>query len=164
MWQAARHGNLEQMQALFRQNPNRRVFFNRLDPETKLTPLHYAARFHHLDVCRYLIEQCEADLNKPGEDGMTPLHYLARFRAEKESQVGLVGRRDQLLFARSCLRLDGLVRKSPPISDSLPSGYQRTRRLCCDVSLRCLLTRVDFSRRAETRSVGCEARGYSLRI
>jgi ankyrin repeat protein len=58
-----------------------------LDFETKLTALHYAARFHHEDICEFLIEECQVDVNKAGEDGMTPLHYIARFRVEKESQV-----------------------------------------------------------------------------
>ena len=63
------------------------MVFNRLDLETKLTALHYAARFHHLNICRYLIEVCRVDVNKAGEDGMTPLHYIARFRVEKDTQV-----------------------------------------------------------------------------
>ncbi|CAF1140837.1 unnamed protein product, partial [Rotaria sordida] len=85
---AARDGNIEQLQALFQENEsNYRVFFNRLDPETKLTALHYAARFHHFQICQYLIEHCEADVNKAGEDGMTPLHYIARFRVEKDTQA-----------------------------------------------------------------------------
>ncbi len=58
-----------------------------MDFETKLTALHYAARFHHEDICEFLIEECQVDVNKAGEDGMTPLHYIARFRVEKESQV-----------------------------------------------------------------------------
>jgi ankyrin repeat protein len=87
-YQAARYGNLEQLKILFQENRfNYKTFFNRLDPETKLTALHYAARFHHYDICQYLIENCEVDVNKPGEDGMTPLHYIARFRVEKDSQV-----------------------------------------------------------------------------
>jgi hypothetical protein len=73
---------------LFDENQsNYKIFFNRLDPETKLTALHYAARFHHYDICKYLIEKCQVDVNKAGEDGMTPLHYIARFRVEKDSQV-----------------------------------------------------------------------------
>ncbi|UJR27150.1 hypothetical protein I4U23_008449 [Adineta vaga] len=87
-FQAARHGNLEHLKRLYQQNiSNHKIFFNRLDSETKLTALHYAARFHHLDICIFLIEQCEANVNKAGEDGMTPLHYIARFRVEKDSQT-----------------------------------------------------------------------------
>jgi ankyrin repeat protein len=87
-YQAARYGNLEQLKILFQENQfNYKTFFNRIDPETKLTALHYAARFHHYDICQYLIENCEVDVNKAGEDGMTPLHYIARFRVEKDSQV-----------------------------------------------------------------------------
>jgi ankyrin repeat protein len=66
---------------------NCKVFFNRLDPETKLTALHYAARFHHQSICEYLVEKCGADVNKAGEDGMTPLHYTVRFRVDKDNQV-----------------------------------------------------------------------------
>lgn len=76
---------MDELKLLYREyQSNRRAFFNRLDPETKLTALHYAARFHHLEVCQFLVAECEADVVKPGEDGMTPLHYVARFRVEKE--------------------------------------------------------------------------------
>jgi ankyrin repeat protein len=76
------------LKILYQENQlNCKTFFNRLDPETKLTALHYAARFNHYEICRYLIEQCEADVNKAGDDGMKPLHYIARFRVEKDTQV-----------------------------------------------------------------------------
>lgn len=84
---AARYGNLAQIKKLYsihRDNP--KVFFNRIDPETKLTALHYAVRFQHLHICQYLIEQCQANVDQPGEDSMTPLHYIARFRIEKTNQ------------------------------------------------------------------------------
>lgn len=88
-FQAARYGNLGQLKMLVPDNDsNYATFFNRLDPESKLTALHYAARFHHYHICEYLIEVCKVDINKAGEDGMTPLHYVARFRVEKDSQVG----------------------------------------------------------------------------
>ncbi|CAF0887601.1 unnamed protein product [Adineta ricciae] len=87
-FQAARYGNLEQLEHLYAQNKsNAKIFFSRLDPETKLSALHYAARFHHLNICRFLIEKCHVDKNKAGEDGMTPLHYIARFRVEKDSET-----------------------------------------------------------------------------
>jgi ankyrin repeat protein len=87
-YQAARYGNLEDLKTLYQENQsNCKIFFNRLESETKLTALHYAARFNHYEICRYLIEQCEADVNKGGDDGMKPLHYIARFRVEKDTQV-----------------------------------------------------------------------------
>ncbi|CAF3400425.1 unnamed protein product [Rotaria socialis] len=98
-FQAARDGNLVGLENLFNENrSNPRIFFNRLDPETKLTALHYAARFHHLDICEYLIKNCEADVNKAGEDGMTPLHYIARFRVEKDSPADSYGNVIQYLI------------------------------------------------------------------
>jgi ankyrin repeat protein len=88
LFQAARQGNLNQLRNLVGESKiNPKIFFDRLDPESKLTALHYAARFHQFNVCRYLIEECGVDVNKPGEDGMTPLHYIARFRVERDSQV-----------------------------------------------------------------------------
>ena len=98
--QAARYGNLEQLEHLYAQNKsNAKIFFSRLDPETKLSALHYAARFHHLNICRFLIEKCHVDKNKAGEDGMTPLHYVARFRVEKDSQVNKDSRKKKLTVA-----------------------------------------------------------------
>jgi len=86
-FQAARYGNLEQIKRLhFNNQENAKVFFNRTDLETKLTALHYAARFQHFHICQYLIERCQANVDQPGEDGMTPLHYIARFRVEKTNQ------------------------------------------------------------------------------
>lgn len=88
LFQAARYGNLEDIKLLHQRNEmDRQAFFNRLDPDTKLTALHYAARFNHYDICRYLVEECGADVNKAGDDGMKPLHYIARFRADKDNQV-----------------------------------------------------------------------------
>ena len=76
------------MKALYDDHPyDYLAFFNRQDPESKLTALHYAARFHHLEICQFLVETCGAEVNKTGEDGMTALHYMARFRLEKQSQV-----------------------------------------------------------------------------
>lgn len=102
VFQAARHGNLDQMKALYDEHIyDHKAFFNRQDPETKLTALHYAARFHHLEVCRFLVEKCEADVRKTGEDGMTALHYMARFRLERGSQVNK--RKIKVIHHRFCL-------------------------------------------------------------
>lgn len=88
LFQAARYGNLEDIKILHQRNQmDRQAFFNRLDPDTKLTALHYAARFNHYEICQYLVEECEADVNIAGDDGMKPLHYIARFRADKDNQV-----------------------------------------------------------------------------
>lgn len=87
LFQAARDGNLDDIKLLHSRNSiDCRAFFNRLDPETKLTALHYAVRFNHYEICRYLVEECGVDVNKAGDDGMKPLHYMARFRADKDEQ------------------------------------------------------------------------------
>jgi len=41
-----------------------------------LTPLHYAARYGHLSVVEYLVNQ-KADINANGKEKMTPLHLAA---------------------------------------------------------------------------------------
>ena len=49
---------------------------NDLD-EKKLTPLHYAARYSHVEIIDLLLE-LGAEINQPGDDDMTPIHYAAR--------------------------------------------------------------------------------------
>ncbi|HEY6438199.1 MAG TPA: ankyrin repeat domain-containing protein, partial [Ignavibacteriaceae bacterium] len=43
------------------------------------TPLHRAARYGHLDVVKYLVEQKGADVNAVNKYGYTPLHRAARY-------------------------------------------------------------------------------------
>ncbi|XP_071138004.1 transient receptor potential cation channel subfamily A member 1 homolog isoform X4 [Mytilus edulis] len=50
--------------------------------ENRVTPLHYAARYNHLDVARKLIE-CGANVDARDEEDLTPLHYTARYKREK---------------------------------------------------------------------------------
>ena len=43
----------------------------------KWTPLHTAAKFGHVDICRILLENSE-DKNPPNINGVTPLHVAAK--------------------------------------------------------------------------------------
>ena len=58
--QLAREGSVESMKAILRKNPSmkndvqRRKVINTHD-ESKLSPLHYAARYHHHDMINFLI-------------------------------------------------------------------------------------------------------------
>ena len=109
LFQAARDGNLGDIKLLHHRNQMEcQAFFNRLDPETKLTALHYASRFNHYEICRYLVEECGADVNKAGDDGMKPLHYIARFRAEKDEQVRQLHiRKNNNFFSFQSINSDG---------------------------------------------------------
>ena len=40
------------------------------------TPFHYAAKYGHLDICEYMIDQIECK-NPTDDKGMTPLHNAA---------------------------------------------------------------------------------------
>lgn len=64
---ASQNGYLEIAEELLR---------NKADPNwkaDKLTPLHLAAEFGNMDICRKLIEE-DADVNASNADGLTPLH------------------------------------------------------------------------------------------
>ena len=50
---------------------------NELD-EKSLSPLHYAARYYHVDMITELVTEMGADIDRKGDDDMTPLHYAAR--------------------------------------------------------------------------------------
>ena len=50
---------------------------NDLD-EKGLSPLHYAARYYHVDMITELVTEMEAQIDRAGDDDMTPLHYAAR--------------------------------------------------------------------------------------
>ena len=43
----------------------------------KCTPLHTAAKFGHVDICRILLENAD-DKNPPDINGVTPLHVAAK--------------------------------------------------------------------------------------
>ncbi|XP_028414471.1 transient receptor potential cation channel subfamily A member 1 homolog isoform X2 [Dendronephthya gigantea] len=47
--------------------------------EENATALHYAVRFNHTEIVKFLISK-GANPNLPGEDGATPMHYAARYR------------------------------------------------------------------------------------
>jgi len=81
--QAAREGNLGVMKALLRRSSLKNImqmtrFANKYD-ENRLTPLHYAARYHQLECIKLLIG-IGADVSKKGEDNLTPLHMLAKYK------------------------------------------------------------------------------------
>jgi hypothetical protein len=40
------------------------------------TPIHIACQKQYIDICEYLIKECEVDLNYRDNNGFTPLHYL----------------------------------------------------------------------------------------
>ncbi|XP_041352044.1 transient receptor potential cation channel subfamily A member 1 homolog [Gigantopelta aegis] len=83
--QCARDGNLYNMKILLRHlggNVKRKI---NLHDDDELSPLHYAARYNHLNVIKLLLEN-GADVNDKGEDDVSPLHYAARYRREKKKK------------------------------------------------------------------------------
>ncbi len=49
--------------------------------DNKMSALHYAARYGHLDVVRQLVEK-GADTSIKGFDGLTPLHLCAKYKTQ----------------------------------------------------------------------------------
>ena len=54
----------------------------------KVSALHYAARYSHIDVMHVLVQN-GADVNIQGDDGLTPLHYAARYHSCMLSPLAL---------------------------------------------------------------------------
>ncbi|XP_077974410.1 uncharacterized protein LOC120329316 isoform X2 [Styela clava] len=83
--QLARDGDIEIMQNKLKKfNVTQlRKKLARKDAE-KLTPLHYAAKYNHLDMCKLLVEY-GADIHVKGEDDMTPLHLVAKYKRRTKS-------------------------------------------------------------------------------
>ena len=78
IWYAARHGRLERIEELCeREGSNNKNIINALDTtHNDLTPLHWAAKFGHEDVCRWLLLR-GANPSAVAKDGNTPLHLAA---------------------------------------------------------------------------------------
>ena len=73
-------GKLSSVQYLIEvehKNPNRRRNWGLFDSGG--TPLHTAAEFGHLDIVKYLIEECHCDLEAKDRYRNTPLHQAVRF-------------------------------------------------------------------------------------
>eukprot|EP00094_Tigriopus_californicus_P006606 TCALIF_06362-PA protein Name:"Similar to trpa-1 Transient receptor potential cation channel subfamily A member 1 homolog (Caenorhabditis elegans)" AED:0.12 eAED:0.12 QI:8/0.6/0.31/0.93/1/1/16/267/1355 len=58
---------------------------NQLD-KNKISALHYAARYDHLDIVKLLVGY-GANVNNKGDDGLTPLHFCARFKLVDRSAL-----------------------------------------------------------------------------
>ena len=79
MLQLAREGDFKTMERLLASIRPSKVqkILNQLD-SNKISILHYAARYDHLDIVKLLVEK-GADINIRGDDGLTPLHFCARY-------------------------------------------------------------------------------------
>eukprot|EP00944_MAST-04C_sp_MAST-4C-sp1_P010364 g10364.t1 len=77
IWYAARHGRLERIEELCEREGSKNNIINALDTtHNDLTPLHWAAKFGHEDVCRWLLLH-GANPSAVAKDGNTPLHLAA---------------------------------------------------------------------------------------
>ncbi|KII67326.1 Transient receptor potential cation channel subfamily A member 1 [Thelohanellus kitauei] len=64
------------------------TFVNKLD-KNSFALLHYAARYNHLDIVKFLLS-CNADPNiKGGDEGLTPLHVAAMCKVSPDSSTGV---------------------------------------------------------------------------
>ncbi|XP_076812155.1 uncharacterized protein LOC143459076 isoform X2 [Clavelina lepadiformis] len=87
--QVARDGNIMLMKAILkRMTPMRaKRKLNKKDRD-KFTPLHYAARYNHFEMCELLL-QYGANLHCRGEDDLTPLHLVAKYKPKKSRSESL---------------------------------------------------------------------------
>ena len=76
----AREGYRQSMEILLTERLNakkRERLINSFD-KNRIAPLHYAARYDHVDIMELLIKH-GANINvKDKEEGLTPLHFCAR--------------------------------------------------------------------------------------
>lgn len=93
------------------------------------TPLYLACQEGHLEVTKYLVQECSADPHMSAQDGMTPLHAAAQM-GHNPVLVWLVSW-DQ---SRTALWVSGVARglaQAPPSAPPTPSlpGELRRREL-----------------------------------
>ena len=86
----AREGYRQSMEILLREKvltkKKRERLINSFD-KNRIAPLHYAARYDHVDIMELLIAHgANVDI-KDKEEGLTPLHFCARY--SKHEKVGL---------------------------------------------------------------------------
>ena len=76
--QLCRDGDLKTVKSLLSKISDTKLpkVINQLDPN-KISALHYAARYDHLNLVRLLVEK-DADPSIRGDDGLTPLHHCAK--------------------------------------------------------------------------------------
>ncbi len=79
IWYACRHGRQERVEELYeREGGNKQnIIINAVDTaHNDLTPLHWAAKFGHEDLCKWLLLR-GANPSAVAKDGNTPLHLAA---------------------------------------------------------------------------------------
>ncbi|XP_071505517.1 LOW QUALITY PROTEIN: transient receptor potential cation channel subfamily A member 1 homolog [Diadema antillarum] len=83
--QTARDGDVIVMKRLLSQiAKQRKKTVNALD-ENGVSPLHYAARYNHLEVIKLLVEH-GADVNRKGEGDLVPLHFACKYKASRYAE------------------------------------------------------------------------------
>jgi len=78
--QSCQSGDLPRLKFLFAQHPDSDELFtlsNAINPTTGFAPLHHAAKKGHLEVVKWLIEDCGALSGLEDSDGETALHKAA---------------------------------------------------------------------------------------
>ena len=77
IWYAARHGRQERVEELYEREGSSKQIINAIDTaHNDLTPLHWAAKFGHEDLCKWLLLH-GAKPSAVAKDGNTPLHLAA---------------------------------------------------------------------------------------
>nr|QQY02505.1 transient receptor potential cation channel 3 [Cryptocotyle lingua] len=83
----SRQGRAEEIRALINEyGEDVRQCVNTKD-QSKLSPLHYAARNGQLECVRLLVELAGADINVKNDEKTTPLHFAARYRRATDKPV-----------------------------------------------------------------------------
>ncbi|GAA5896655.1 uncharacterized protein JCM6883_006971 [Sporobolomyces salmoneus] len=75
--QSCQSGDLPRLRFLFAQHPDSNELFtlsNSINPTTGFAPIHHAAKKGHLEVLRWLVEDCGAMVGLEDSDGETALH------------------------------------------------------------------------------------------
>ncbi|XP_059060456.1 ankyrin repeat domain-containing protein 39 [Achroia grisella] len=76
LWYAAFYGDIDRVKYLIEKAKNIKETVNAVD-NSGYTPLHYAARTGHIDICKILLQN-NANINSQTRSGMaTPLHKAA---------------------------------------------------------------------------------------
>ncbi|KII64485.1 Transient receptor potential cation channel subfamily A member 1 [Thelohanellus kitauei] len=120
-FEACCDGKLDVLKKMVSATSHPTAFINKLD-KNSFALIHYAVRYNHLSIVKYLLS-CNADPNiKGGEEGLTPLHVAAMCKVSSDSSAGF----DQIQDSQ---RSDIIDLSKTPLATQISPQRQKQRMI-----------------------------------